>query len=83
MRKKVCILLAFITAFSMVGCGETSKKKEPDIQVTEGAYVNVGQVLGAVAAPSRYYSLEGTNLYFAMTKDGEPVNPETYSRHLK
>jgi len=49
-----------------------------DIQVSVDSYVNVGDVLGKVAAPTKYYSVEGTNLYFAMTKDGEPVNPETF-----
>ncbi len=48
-----------------------------NVQVTEGSYVKAGDVLGTVAAPSRYYSLEGTNLYFCLEKDGTPVNSET------
>lgn len=48
-----------------------------DIQVQEGSIVNAGDKLGTVAAPSRYYSLEGANLYFAMEKDGAPMNAET------
>ncbi len=47
-----------------------------DIQVAEGDVVKAGETLGTVAAPSRYYSLEGTNLYFRMEKDGTPVNSE-------
>ena len=47
-----------------------------DIVVEEGDYVGEGDVLGAVAAPTKYYSVEGCNLYFALTKDGTPVNPE-------
>ena len=47
-----------------------------DIRVAVGAYVNRGQELGTVAAPSKYYSVEGVNLYFKLTKDGTPVNPE-------
>ena len=35
-------------------------------------------VLGYIAEPTKYYSVEGSNLYFAMTKDGEPVNPMKY-----
>ena len=35
-------------------------------------------VLGYVAEPTKYYSVEGSNLYFAMTKDGTPVNPMAY-----
>lgn len=47
-----------------------------DIQVTEDSYVKAGEKLGTVAAPSRYYSLEGSNLYFRMEKDGAPLNAE-------
>ncbi len=48
-----------------------------DIQVAEGDTINKGDLLGTVAAPTKYYTLEGTNVYFRMTKDGEPVNPLT------
>ena len=51
-----------------------------EIKVKEGAYVSAGDKLGVVAAPTKYYSLEGTNLYFALTKDGTPVNPEVLFR---
>lgn len=47
-----------------------------DIQVEKDGYVKAGEKLGTVAAPSKYYSLEGTNLYFRMEKDGTPVNAE-------
>lgn len=47
-----------------------------DITVKEGSYVNRGDVLGCVAAPTKYYSVEGSNLYFSLTKDGAAVNPE-------
>ena len=47
-----------------------------DIQVAEGNYVNRGDVLAKVSAPTKYFSVEGSNLYFQLTKDGEPVNPE-------
>ena len=46
-----------------------------NITVSEGSYVSVGDGIGTVAAPTKYYSLEGTNVYFKLTKDGEPVNP--------
>lgn len=48
-----------------------------DIQVTLGSYVEAGETIGSVAAPTKYFSIEGTNLYFQLTKDGEPVNPES------
>lgn len=47
-----------------------------DVQITEGSYVNRGEALGSVAAPTKYYTLEGPNLYFQVTKDGSPVNAE-------
>lgn len=48
-----------------------------DIQVSKGAYVSAGDVIGAVAAPTKYYSVEGSNLYVKLTKDGTPINPLT------
>ncbi len=47
-----------------------------DVEITEGSYANRGEALGSVAAPTKYYTLEGPNLYFQVTKDGTPVNPE-------
>lgn len=48
-----------------------------NITVSEGSYVTVGDGIGTVASPTKYYSVEGTNVYFKLTKDGEPVNPMT------
>jgi murein DD-endopeptidase MepM/ murein hydrolase activator NlpD len=50
--------------------------KEVNFEV--GDMVNAGQVIGYVSEPTKYYSVEGSNLYFAMEKDGEPVNPMEY-----
>ncbi len=46
-----------------------------DIQVSKGGYVSTGEIVGNVAAPTKYYSVEGANVYFKLTKDGTPVNP--------
>ena len=46
-----------------------------NITVSEGSYVSVGDGIGTVAYPTKYYSIEGANVYFKLTKDGEPVNP--------
>ena len=46
-----------------------------DIQVSEGSLIEAGTLLGYVAAPTKYYSLEGSNLYFALTCNNTPVNP--------
>lgn len=47
-----------------------------NLTVSVGSYVNRGDILGYVAAPTKYFSAEGTNLYFKLTRDGVPVNPE-------
>ncbi len=46
-----------------------------NILVSEGSYVAKGDVIAQVASPTKYYSVEGTNVYFKLTKDGAPVNP--------
>lgn len=47
------------------------------ILVSEGSYVSMGDMIAQVAAPTKYYSLEGSNVYFKLTRDGEPINPMT------
>lgn len=47
-----------------------------NIEVEKDSRVKPGDKIGTVAAPSKYYSLEGTNLYFKLEKDGKPVNAE-------
>lgn len=49
-----------------------------NIQVPIGAVVEAGASLAHVAAPTKYYSLEGTNLYFQLLKNGESVDPHTF-----
>ncbi len=44
-------------------------------EVAAGDYVEAGQVIGYVAAPSKYYAKEGDNLYFAISKNGKAVDP--------
>lgn len=46
-----------------------------NITVSEGSYVAAGDIIGNVAHPTKYYSTEGANVYFKLTKDGQPVNP--------
>ncbi len=40
-----------------------------------GDYVEAGHVLGYVSEPTKYFSVEGSNLYFEMRKDGVPIDP--------
>ena len=49
-----------------------------DIGIKEGDSIVKGQALGNVAQPTKYFSEEGSHLYFGMTKDDEPVNPQDY-----
>ena len=46
-----------------------------NIDLKEGDYMEVGDVIGTVAAPTKYFSTEGTNVYFKLTLNGEPVDP--------
>lgn len=47
------------------------------INVTLNSYVAPGDAIASVAAPTKYYSREGSNLYLQLTKDGVPLNPES------
>lgn len=47
------------------------------LNVSEGDYVSPGQVIATVAAPTIYYSLEGSNLYFLLEQDGAALDPQS------
>lgn len=49
-----------------------------DLKVSEGDTVKKGMIIGYIAQPTKYYSTEGSNLYFAMKKDGKPIDPIAY-----
>ena len=49
-----------------------------EVAVSEGDVVEQGQLLGYVSEPTKYYCEEGSNLYFQMQKDGQPVDPFLY-----
>lgn len=46
-----------------------------EVPYETGAYVEMGNTIGFVSEPTKYFALEGSNLYFALQKDGEPVDP--------
>lgn len=48
--------------------------KELNFEV--GDMVESGQVVGYVSEPTKYYSIEGSNVYFQLLKDGTPIDPE-------
>lgn len=43
--------------------------------VQEGDTVEAGTLIGYVSEPTKYYTLEGSNLYFQLLKNGDPVDP--------
>jgi len=51
-----------------------------EINVTSGSYVESGETIGKVAAPTKYFSIEGANLYLKLTAAGTPVDPEKLFR---
>ncbi len=46
-----------------------------EVPYEAGAYLEAGNTIGFVSEPTKYYALEGSNVYFALEKDGAPVNP--------
>lgn len=46
-----------------------------DLTVKKGDVVSEGQTIGKIAKPSKYYVVEGSNLYFKVTQNEKSVNP--------
>lgn len=60
-----------------IGDGYTAiygQLKELNFEV--GDMVQSGQVVGYISEPTKYYSVEGSNVYFQLLKNGLPVDPE-------
>ena len=49
-----------------------------DVPLAIGDFVAQGQTVGYLSEPTKYYSVEGPNLYFGVTKDGEAKDPAVY-----
>ena len=49
-----------------------------ELNFKKGDMVEAGQTIGYVGEPTKYYSTEGSNVYFELQKDGKPVNPKEY-----
>lgn len=49
-----------------------------ELAVQEGDMVEAGSLIGYISEPTKYYTHEGSNLYFQLLKDGEPVDPMDY-----
>lgn len=46
-----------------------------DVKVEEGSRIAQGDIIGYLNEPTKYYSVEGPNLYFQILEDGQPINP--------
>lgn len=46
-----------------------------EVPVNTGDYVDANTVIGYVSQPTKYYSVEGCNVYYELRKDGQPVDP--------
>jgi murein DD-endopeptidase MepM/ murein hydrolase activator NlpD len=46
-----------------------------DVKAEVGDTLDEGEVIGTIAEPTKYYSLEGSNLYFQVLKEEETINP--------
>lgn len=49
-----------------------------ELNFAKGDTPEAGQVLGYVSEPTKYYTTEGSNVYFQLKKDGKPVDPKAY-----
>ncbi len=49
-----------------------------NITVQPGQYVAPGNILGTIAQPTKYYSVEGPNVYFRLNRDGSAIDPIDY-----
>ena len=49
-----------------------------NVAVPIGAKIDAGAQLATIAEPTKYYSVEGSNLYFQLKKDGESIDPSQF-----
>ncbi len=52
--------------------------KKDSVSLKIGDSVKKGDVIGKVAEPTKYYTVEGSNLYFEVTENNQAVNPMLY-----
>ncbi|MFR5602463.1 MAG: peptidoglycan DD-metalloendopeptidase family protein [Lachnospiraceae bacterium] len=49
-----------------------------ELQVVENEYLEQGQIMGYVAEPTKYYSVEGTNVFFELKHQDTVIDPLDY-----
>jgi murein DD-endopeptidase MepM/ murein hydrolase activator NlpD len=52
-----------------------------DVKVEVGDTIDEGDVIATIAEPTKYYSLEGSNLYFQVFNEKETMNPMLFLRN--
>lgn len=67
--------LGTVVVFDLGNGYELTYGQLQDVAVTEGQVVQAGDIVGYVAPPTIYYSEEGSNVYFKLTKDGIAIDP--------
>ena len=48
------------------------------MKAVEGEYLYKGDTIGYVAEPTKYYSIEGNNVFFELRQGGQPVDALDY-----
>ncbi len=56
-----------------VTCGQLK-----EITAVQGEYLEAGQLLGYVAEPTKYYTIEGSNIFLEMRHGDKTVDPLDY-----
>ena len=68
-----------ITMTVNIGDGYTVKYGQlSEVTAGTGDVISKGQSIGTIATPTKYYKIEGDNLYFQLLKDNEPEDPVVY-----
>ena len=49
-----------------------------EVTAVEGEYLEKGQLMGYVAEPTKYYTVEGSNVFFEMKQGDKTVDPLDY-----
>jgi len=49
-----------------------------NVDYSTGTFIEKGESVGTIATPTKYYSIEGSNLFFKMLNNEVPTNPVDY-----
>lgn len=54
-----------------------------EVSLATGDTLKTGDLIGYISEPTKYYSLEGANLYFQLKHEGQAVNPMEYLKETE